>query len=386
MSIIVVILVDINLKTKGKMSKEMEVEVHIEAKALAHNQARFTVTIESDGSEVSLSEETARTVVDAMNKTIEEELVKEYKEEAYIPPHKIEEPFCKALMENKLPMPDGIENEREAIDYVKSVYGIHGEHAALFDEVIIGMLNHKERMRGEIHEMKVDLKKAICDELNFIDTNKWKMRFDIEEQAVAAIMSGSKDEIPSAKSIRYNIPDDEVYERIMELGWESMSGEMHKNREALDKHDETTKWTDKEGSKISSKPDGLSEDISPSLAESVLNSVLLGLSAETREEAQRAANMFLNTLAKEGKLSEDDFELYASANNLGDSTETKTLVEHMHKFNSMLPVDKQRPMAKCQECDSASEIPAFKVIQDVYCEACFIKRVEKKAVFDVNHN
>jgi len=174
-------------------------------------------------------------------KALEEQQVEDNEDSADCSEHSFDDSeYVKlelALKRNDLPMPDEVSTLEEHFYYVKAVYGIHGEEAGLFDEVMNMALTEIETLKAEAK------KKGLTD-----------------ADAQADIDGRPRPDNPTPNGIQYCVPDELVRIGMKIVGWEEESEEMHLNREALNKELETDIFTKTyESEEISSKPDGLSE-------------------------------------------------------------------------------------------------------------------------------
>ena len=296
----------------------MTTQVGVNVEAESHGTgARFTVEIRSDEG-INLTREDAIAIVESINDTVEQRMNERFgktpdKKEIIEKNYETDtepaigapapEPMSQANLEslireldyavktNQMPMPDEVETVHEAVDYIKAVYGITGAEAALFDAVVGGIIEDNITLSESLAEIKTDLKKAFLGKLSFLDTEKWKCIFDMEEKMQESIWSGDTSS---------------------------------KEKE------------DSEKEEISSEPNGSSkEDCDPPnaneahIVKEVLGSIMDGLTATSREEEQRAAMRFLEALAKDGRLTEDDFGLFVKSNNFSDMKEAGAAFEKL---------------------------------------------------------
>ena len=259
---------------KEKEIKEIEIGIGI--KVESHGKgACFTVDVESDNDNVFIGKEDAEAITEAINKTIVDRFEREFNPRGLKPTSDITDPLNRAMMKDEFPMPEGLETAQDALDYVKSVYGIGSEEAALFDKVTGDLINDNIRLIEANDEMETDLRKVVEDKFKFIDMEKWKSRFDYIDELQKALWSGE-------------------------------SSSMLKE--------------DTEEEKISSKPNGLPEEELAAQQETLedieiaLDSILTLAGDNSKADKKKAANEFIKLLAKVGELTMKEFPLFCKIN------------------------------------------------------------------------
>jgi hypothetical protein len=127
-------------------------------------------------------------------KNMEMQLEEESKEDecGFIPADQIKCELNQAMMKMEFPFPDEVDSTEELIEYVKSVYGIHGDIAELFDHMITTLNVYAECLKRDRDEYEKYLRKALKDELSYSDWNMLSMRFSLKDDIEKIMMAEEK--------------------------------------------------------------------------------------------------------------------------------------------------------------------------------------------------